>query len=180
MTSISTPEIFFQYCPRCGKQTLRHAEERSVLCTACGFHYFFNVATAVSGIIRADNGTILLAKRGRNPGKGLWDTPGGFMNPGESAEETLQREIREETGMAVTEIQYFTSAPNMYVFENVLYSLADLTFLCRTLDGVGQPQPQDDEITDLAYFAVKDIPIHDIAFPSVRKALELFQSLQQE
>ena len=53
-------------------------------------------------MIRDDAGRLLLVKRGHEPGKGLWSIPGGRVEAGESDAAALVREVREETGLAVT------------------------------------------------------------------------------
>jgi 8-oxo-dGTP diphosphatase len=53
-------------------------------------------------VIKDDAGRMLLILRGHEPGKGLWSVPGGRIEPGETDEEAVIREVREETGLAVT------------------------------------------------------------------------------
>jgi 8-oxo-dGTP diphosphatase len=53
-------------------------------------------------IIKDDLGRMLLILRGHDPGKGLWSIPGGRIEPGETGEEAVVREVREETGLEVT------------------------------------------------------------------------------
>ncbi|MFF4412727.1 NUDIX hydrolase [Streptosporangium sp. NPDC001559] len=55
----------------------------------------------MGAIIRDAEGRLLLVRRGRPPGKGLWSIPGGRVEPGESDAEALARELREETGLTV-------------------------------------------------------------------------------
>ncbi len=55
----------------------------------------------VGAVIRDGAGRLLLIRRGHEPGKGLWSIPGGRIEPGESDESALVREVREETGLAV-------------------------------------------------------------------------------
>jgi 8-oxo-dGTP diphosphatase len=53
-------------------------------------------------VVTDDTGRILLILRGHEPGKGLWSIPGGRIEPGETDEEAVVREVREETGLEVT------------------------------------------------------------------------------
>jgi 8-oxo-dGTP diphosphatase len=55
----------------------------------------------VGAVIRDEAGRILLIKRGHEPGKGLWSVPGGRIEPGETDEQAVVREVREETGLEV-------------------------------------------------------------------------------
>ncbi|TDD95671.1 NUDIX hydrolase [Actinomadura rubrisoli] len=55
----------------------------------------------VGGIVRDGSGRLLLVKRGRPPGEGLWSIPGGRVEPGEDDAAAVARELREETGLDV-------------------------------------------------------------------------------
>ncbi|MCP2336501.1 NUDIX hydrolase [Actinomadura rupiterrae] len=55
----------------------------------------------VGGIVRDDRGRLLMVRRGRPPGEGLWSVPGGRVEPGESDAEAVARELLEETGLTV-------------------------------------------------------------------------------
>jgi 8-oxo-dGTP diphosphatase len=59
------------------------------------------VIACVGAVIRDGAGRLLLIRRGREPGKGLWSIPGGRVEAGESDEEAVVREVREETGLIV-------------------------------------------------------------------------------
>jgi 8-oxo-dGTP diphosphatase len=61
-----------------------------------------HVIGCVGAVIKDGAGRLLLIKRGHEPGKGLWSIPGGRIEPGESDEAALVREVREETGLVVT------------------------------------------------------------------------------
>lgn len=60
------------------------------------------VIPCVGAVIKDPGGRLLLIKRGHEPGKGLWSVPGGRIEAGETDEEALVREVREETGLIVT------------------------------------------------------------------------------
>jgi 8-oxo-dGTP diphosphatase len=55
----------------------------------------------VGAVVHDDTGRLLLVRRGREPGRGLWSVPGGRVEPGESAAEAVVREVEEETGLHV-------------------------------------------------------------------------------
>ncbi len=77
-------------------------------CPSCGFVYFHNCASCVAAIITVKQG-IVLTVRNRAPKKGLLDLPGGFCNYGESLEDALVREVREELNLELSDLSYFGS-----------------------------------------------------------------------
>ena len=163
----------FDYCPKCGEKTLA-GDRRRIACSACGFVFYFNAAAAVAGIIQKDD-ALLLVTRATEPEKGKLDLPGGFVDHEETAEEALQREIREELNLDITEIQFFGSFPNQYLYQEITYPVLDFFFTCRavTLQDV---KPQDD-VSDFAFYKKEEIHVNDFAFPSTRMAMQKF--LQQ-
>jgi mutator protein MutT len=56
-------------------------------------------------VVREDDGSVLLVRRGREPGKGLWGLPGGLLELGETLAQALRRELREECGIDVEPVQ---------------------------------------------------------------------------
>jgi 8-oxo-dGTP diphosphatase len=60
-----------------------------------------SVIPCVGGVIKDDQGRLLLIKRGHAPSVGLWSLPGGRIEPGETDAQALVREMREETGLVV-------------------------------------------------------------------------------
>jgi NAD+ diphosphatase len=102
-----------RYCPQCGAQRFELHCEKSLVCRDCGFTYFQNAAATVTGLIYFDN-KLLLVKRAQQPCLGMLDLPGGFVDPHESNEFALQRELMEELQLKVDNMVYLFSYPNTY------------------------------------------------------------------
>ena len=115
----------FEYCPVCGSSHFEKDTQKSKKCSNCGFEYFMNPAAAVVAFITNDKGELLVEKRNNEPAKGTLDLPGGFADVLETAEESIMREVKEETGLTVTEARYLFRLPNVY-----RYSGLDIQVLC--------------------------------------------------
>lgn len=148
-------------------------------CNECSFTYYHNVAVGVGAILECGE-KILLIERGKNPGKGKLDLPGGFVDPKESAEEALSREIREEIGIEVNaaKLKYFGSYPNVYEYKGVVYQVCDLFFYSR----VDSPPTDFDqrEVQAVSLMSPGEIPHDRIAFPSVRACLVRFLEIHKK
>lgn len=161
------PLLSFRFCPQCGREGLEVRQVRSLNCPACGFRYFINSATAVGGFIFHGD-KIILTVRGEDPQKGKLDLPGGFVEFDEAADDGLRREILEELGIAVTDLAYLGSAPNDYLFANVLYKVTDIYYTCRADDISGMAA--HDDVAGYCLVDPFSVDIAELAFPSVRAA----------
>ena len=165
----------FNRCPACGSSNIVFEDDKKFNCRECAFTYFHNVAAAVGAILEYDKKIVLL-KRAREPGKGKLDLPGGFVDPKESAEEALIREVKEELNIEIKEPKYLGSYPNIYKYEEVLYYTCDLFFYCK-IDAL----PHEfctTEIDELILLNRSKILIDEIAFESVKKCLGLFCNIR--
>jgi len=97
------------FCGRCGGPMQAKTDERAKLCPACGLVSFPRVAPAIIVAVVRD-GTILLARARRFPTV-MYSVIAGFVEPGESLEQCVHREVREEVGVAVRDLRYFASQP---------------------------------------------------------------------
>ena len=163
-----------KYCPRCGGDSFPEKSRNFFRCDRCDFHFHINASTAVAGIITDDAGRILLIRRGKDPGKGKWSVPGGFVDADESAEAALEREMREEVNLEIARFEFLCSWPNAYSYKGVVYPVVDLIFVCtaRSLD----PLNASEEVDGYTFFAPEAVDLETIAFPSIRHALELFRN----
>ena len=94
----------FDYCPSCGSRDVYFDNIKKFRCEACDFTFFQNVAAAAAAVLEYD-GKIITIKRGQEPKKGMLDLPGGFLDPGETAEDGLKREIREELNIELGDLE---------------------------------------------------------------------------
>lgn len=157
-----------KYCPRCGAQGFQSADGRRHRCGVCGFEYFHNLAAAVCAVIRCDN-EIALIVRGHDPGHGLLDLPGGFVDPGEDLESAVLREVREEIGLELAPPRYLFSVPNTYHYRGVDYWTLDAMFEFRIVD---KPMATpNDEVLTLRWTRPDAVAPEDIAFDSVRECV---------
>ncbi|GAA1738367.1 NAD(+) diphosphatase [Aeromicrobium alkaliterrae] len=98
------------FCPRCGARTEVQQSGHLRHCPECGASHFPRTDPAVIMLITDDQDRALL---GRNPAwpEGRFSTLAGFVEPGESLEDAVRREVREEVGVTVGEVTYGASQP---------------------------------------------------------------------
>jgi len=97
------------FCGACGEATQPRSSERSRFCPRCNLACFPRLAPAV--IVAVERGQEILLARSPHFPPGFYSVPAGFVEPGESLEETVAREIFEEVGIEVKDVRYFASQP---------------------------------------------------------------------
>ena len=132
-----------RFCGRCGESTVHADSERAKLCPRCGLLSFPRVSPAV--IMLVQRGDELLLARGRAFPAAFYSVLAGFVEPGESLEEAVAREVREEVGLDVRNIRYFGSQP--WPFPHSLM----IGFVCDYAGG--EITLQADEILDAGWFS---------------------------
>jgi len=158
-----------RYCPACGADGFRRAAEKDWRCPTCAFRLFLNAAAAVALLLEC-RGEVLLTVRAHEPGRGLLDLPGGFLDAGETYEDGVRREVREELGIELGEIRYRFSYPNRYPFAGVIYDTADVFFSAE----VGEKpdlRPADD-VAGVLWVPRIAPPLERVSGASIRRALE--------
>jgi len=162
-----------RYCPFCGAEGLAQQSPKRLACRACGGEFYLNPAAAVAGLVVDDRDRLLVIVRAAEPAKGTWDLPGGFADPGETAEETLRREVREETGVQLASARYFGSEPNTYTYKGVTYPTTDLVFLCRPAgDGPDAGPADPDEVAEVRWAPRAEVDPSRFGLASVRRIVE--------
>ena len=137
-----------RFCGRCGAPTEAKSEERVRACPACKLGVYPRLSPAVMALVRRE-GEILLGRSPHFP-PGMYSALAGFVEPGESLEQCIEREVEEEVGVRVSRIRYFASQP--WPFPNSLM----IAFICDWVSG--EIRPQAGEIEDAKWFKVLQLP----------------------
>ena len=156
------------YCPRCGIAALVSVDNKIFGCSRCGYTYYHNTAVAVSAVVECA-GRIALITRATEPGQGLFDLPGGFVEGDESLEMAVMRETFEETGIELTAPRYLFSLPSRYQHHNMDYRTVVVFFSC-SIDAY-PPFIPNAEALALEWRELADIDLTTVAFESMRLAL---------
>jgi NAD+ diphosphatase len=146
---LTTWDADHRHCGRCGAPTERSASERVRTCTACEHHAYPRLSPAVIMLVERD-GRCLLARNART-NMPFFSTLAGFVEIGETLEHAVAREVREEAGIEIADVQYFGSQP--WPFTSSLM----IGFTARWATGELAPDPA--EITEAAWFAPDALPI---------------------
>ncbi len=138
-----------RFCGRCGEATEEAHGERARKCSSCGLLSFPRISPAVITLIERGNEALLA--RGRTFGPNvMYSTLAGFVEPGETLEECVAREVREEVGVELSDIRYMRSQP--WPFPNSLMLGFNATYAGG--DIVCDPT----EIVDAQWFSVDNLP----------------------
>lgn len=163
----------FKYCPVCGSAHFEVHNFKSKKCRDCGFTYYANPCSATAAFIVNDNDEMLVVRRAKEPAKGTLDLPGGFVDMGETVEEGMIREIKEETGLDVTNIQYLFSSPNVYVYSGMGVHTLDMDYLARVHGSVPAIKAADDAAEAL-WIPIAQVNPAEFGLTSIRNAVIRF------
>jgi NAD+ diphosphatase len=136
------------FCGRCATPTEANRDERVRVCPACKLSAYPRVAPAVMALVRKES-QLLLARSPHFP-PGMYSALAGFVEPGESLEQCLAREVAEEVGVRVGRSRYVASQP--WPFPHSLM----IAFVCEWQSG--EIRPQAGEIEDAKWFEVLQLP----------------------
>jgi len=145
------------FCSNCGKklETRVINEEKRQACPNCSFVHWGNYSVSVGALVIKDE-KVLLVRRKHDPGKRKWTNPGGYIEQNELIEQSVIREVLEETGVTtnVKSIVMLGDYPgrvhNLYVGFLMEYE-------------IGEPKPDNVEVDDAGFFSLKEMESMDIA-----------------
>jgi NAD+ diphosphatase len=138
-----------RYCSRCGKPAVQHADERSRTCAVCRFTTYPPVSPAIMVLITDGRRRVLLARKAGWPAN-RYSALAGFVEPGETLEDTVARETREEVGVEVRDIRYFGSQPWPFPHSLMIAFTAEYAG--------GKLRPDGVEIEEARWFDVGELP----------------------
>jgi len=137
-----------RYCGRCGTPTRDKDGERAKECPRCGYTAYPRVTPAMMVLVTRGR-ELLLARSPRFP-PGMYSALAGFVEPGETIEDCIRREVREEVGIEVTDIRYFAS--QSWAFPHSLMIAYNAEY------AGGELCPQESEIAEARWFAYDAVP----------------------
>jgi NAD+ diphosphatase len=138
-----------QFCGRCGSRLEAKGDERAKTCVRCGLISYPEISPAIIVAVTKDS-KILLAQSPRFQ-DAFYSVLAGFVEPGETFEQCVRREVKEEVGIDVENIRYFASQPWPFPHTLMVGFTADYAGGEITVDNV--------EITDAQWFKADDLPV---------------------
>jgi NAD+ diphosphatase len=138
-----------RYCGRCGTPTRDKPGERAKECPACGHLAYPRVSPAM--MVLVTRGSELLLARAHRFAPGMYSALAGFVEPGETIEDCIRREVREEVGIGVDGISYFGS--QAWAFPHSLMIAYTAAY------AGGRLRADEDEIADVRWFAPDALPV---------------------
>ena len=137
-----------RFCGRCGHQTKKSQTELAMICNVCDWSIYPTLSTAIITLITRGR-EMLLARSPHFP-SGIYSTLAGFVEAGETAEQTLRREVLEEVGIHVKNIRYFDTQSWPFPNSFMMGFLADYASGEIVVDG--------NEIEDAQWFTKDRLP----------------------
>lgn len=145
------------FCSSCGSAM----ETRDVdgtprrACTACSFVHWGNYSIGVGALVERE-GKILLVRRAQEPGKGYWTNPGGYAEQLEQINETVRREVLEETGIdaVVTGVAALRDQPRVVHNLYVAFTMAYVG---------GEPVPDGVEVDAAGFYGLEELETMNVA-----------------
>lgn len=151
-----------RFCGHCGHAAEPMAGEFAMQCPACGLRNYPRISPCIITLVTQGE-NLLLARSPRFP-PGRYSTLAGFIEPGESAEEAVRREVHEEVGVTLGRIEYYRSQPWPFPHSLMLGFFAEAASRRIRIDGV--------EIADAAWFSPRQLPKLPPPYSIARELIE--------
>ena len=152
-----------KFCGCCGSRTEDSRTERALVCTKCGHTEYPKICPAV--IVAVTDGDRLLMSRYKGRAYRGYALIAGFVEIGETFEETVRREVMAEVGLKVKNIRYYKSQPWAFTETEMIGFFAEL-------DGADAIRLQEDELSEAGWYRRDEIP-EDVSSISVGSEMKM-------
>ena len=147
-----------KYCGSCGNMTIRQTKNKFVFCEQCQHEIYPHIAPCI--MVRIHRGDEILMARGVGFAKGRWGLIAGFLEIGETLEDCVVREVREEVGLEISDIEYVASQPWSFPSTTIMVG-----FTARYKSG--EIVIDTTELLEAGFFAKNNMP----GYPSSKYSL---------
>jgi len=130
------------------RRVVTHERDHARVCVPCKRSFYPRLSPCI--IVLVTRGEELLLARGARHREGVFSTLAGFVEPGETAEQAVHREVREEVGIAVQNLRYWGSQPWPFPHQLMLGFFADYK--------AGELVLEDDEIIEAHWWHYRRLP----------------------
>ena len=168
------PSHVLKFCPFCGSPHFHWDGIKCHICKDCHHKLYTNEAGATIALIQNDKKELLFTVRRSDPAKGMLDLPGGFIDLGETAEDGVRREVKEELNLVVNNVKFFGTFPNTYRFGGLTYFTIDIVFECKVESFI--PLKANDDVTDVRFIHPKLVNPDEIGLDSPRQVIQEYRS----
>ncbi|WP_328205854.1 NUDIX hydrolase [Brevibacillus nitrificans] len=150
-------EMAVNFCMSCGHpmetREIDGVERR--VCTACGHVHWGNYSIGVGALVFKDE-KMLLVRRAQEPGKGKWTNPGGYIEQLEPIEQTIVREVLEETGIQA-EVKSIVAVRDQPRSVHNVYIAFEMDYV------EGEPRPDEVEVDQAGFFSLEEMQEMELA-----------------
>lgn len=160
-----------RYCGRCGAKTTHDHRERMVRCVKCGNMIYPKIAPAIiAAVVHEDK--LLLTKYALDREYRKYALIAGFVEIGETIEETVKREVAEEVGLKIKNLTYYKSQPWGYDSNVLMGYFAEL-------DGEEEITMDTEELSKACWFKRGEIPAHNDGISLTREMIGVFEDKEK-
>ena len=157
--------VKYQYCPYCRGELSYNGDNYQ--CLICKRKVFTCSYPGVS-VLPVRDGAVLIAKRAKDPKKGMWDSIGGFLKEGESLTAAALRETKEETGLSIKLTKLLGIYQDKYEYEGEVSETLNIYYIAEITGGKISPE---DDVSELVWFPINKLP-GKVGFKSFSRALK--------